>query len=81
LYDQDEYNSRLAQCRMDNSKFESLEDKLKGATLVGYLITYFEMLNQFKRVNIGLQVMTYSTCIDLEILIKEMMDYDIPFDL
>jgi hypothetical protein len=25
--------------------------------------------------------MTYASCIDLEILVKEMMDYDIPSDL
>jgi hypothetical protein len=81
LYDQEEYNSRLTQCRMDHSKFENLEENMKGATLVEYLITDFEILNQFKTVKIGLPVMTYASCIDLEILIKEMMDYDIPFDL
>jgi hypothetical protein len=66
---------------MDHSKFEILEKNLKGETLVGYLITYFEILNQFKTVNIGLPVMMYASFIDLEILIKEMMDYNIPFDL
>jgi cobalamin biosynthesis Co2+ chelatase CbiK len=66
---------------MDHSKFEILEENLKGATLVEYLITDFEILNQFKTVKIGLPVMTYASCIDLEILIKEMMDYDIPSDL
>jgi hypothetical protein len=45
LYDEEEYNSRLAQCRLDHSKFESLEYNLKGATLVEYLITDFEILN------------------------------------
>jgi hypothetical protein len=48
LYDQEEYNSHLAQCRMDHSKFEILEENLKGATLVECLITNFEILNQFK---------------------------------
>jgi hypothetical protein len=66
---------------MDHSKFEILEENLKGATLVEYLITDFEILNQFNTVNIGLPVMTYASCIDLEILIREMMDYDIPSDL
>jgi hypothetical protein len=66
---------------MDHSKFESLEENLKGATLVECLITYFEILNQLKRVNIVLPVMMYASFIDLEILIKEMMDYDIPYDL
>ena len=81
LYDEEEYNSRLAQCRMDHSKFEILEENLKGATLVECLITYFEILYQFKKVNIRLLAMVYASCIDLEILIKEMMDYDIPSEL
>jgi hypothetical protein len=81
LYDQEEYNSHLTQCRMDHSKFESLEENLKGTNLVEYLTTYFEILNQFKTVKIKLPTMTYASCIDLEILIKEMMDYEIPSDL
>jgi hypothetical protein len=66
---------------MDHSKFEGLEENLKGPILVEYLTTYFEILNQFKAVKIGLPTMTYATCIDLEILIKEMMDYNIPSDV
>jgi hypothetical protein len=81
LYYQEEYKSRLTQCGMDHSKFENLEENLKRATLVENLITDFEIRNQFKRVKIGLPFMTYASCIDLEILIKEMMDYDIPYDL
>jgi hypothetical protein len=45
LYDHEEYNAHLTQCRMDHSKFETLEENLKGATLVEHLITYFEILN------------------------------------
>ena len=81
MYDQEEYNARLNQCRMDHSKFEGLAEKLKGPSLVEYLTTYFEILNQFKAVNIGLPTMTYATCINLEILIKEMIYYNIPSDL
>jgi cobalamin biosynthesis Co2+ chelatase CbiK len=66
---------------MDHSKIETLEENLKGATLVEHLITNFEILNQFKEVKIGLPVMSYASCIDLEILIKEMIDYDIPSNL
>jgi hypothetical protein len=81
LYDQEEYNARLTECRMDQSKFETLEENMKGATLVKHLITNFEILNQFKAVKLGLPFMAYASCIDLEILIKEMTDYDIPSDL
>jgi hypothetical protein len=81
LYDKEEYKSCLTQCRMDHSKFEILEGNLKEATLVEYLITYFEILNQLKTINIGIPFMTYASCIHLDIPIKEMMDYDIPSDL
>ena len=70
LYDLEKYNSLLAQCRMDHSKFEGLEENLKGPSLVEYLTTYFEILNQFKTMKIELPTMTYATCIDFEILIK-----------
>lgn len=66
---------------MDHSKFETLEENLKGATLVEHLITDFEILNQFKEVKIGVPVMSYASYIDLEILIKGMIDYDISSDL
>jgi hypothetical protein len=78
LYNQDEYNSLLTQCRMNHSKFEAMEESLKGPGLVEYLDAEFEILNQFKMVKIGLPTMSYTTCIDLEILIKETMDYEIP---
>ena len=63
---------------MDHSKFEATEESLKGQSLVEYLATDFEILNQFKTMKIGLSIMSYATCIDLEIYIKEMMDYKIP---
>jgi hypothetical protein len=48
--------------------------------LVDYLDADFEILNQFKIVNMGMPTMSYAMCIDLDILIKEMMDYEIPSD-
>jgi hemerythrin superfamily protein len=52
FYYQGEYNSHVAQFRMDHTKFEILEENLKGTNLVEYLTTYFEILNQFKTINI-----------------------------
>jgi hypothetical protein len=71
----------LPNADLDHSKFESLEENLKGTNLMEYLTTDFQILNKFKIVKIGLPTMTYATFIDLEILIKEMMDYDIPSDM
>jgi hypothetical protein len=75
LYNQEDYHSLLMQCRMDHSKFKDMEESLKVPSLVEYLATYFEILNKFKRVKVIMPTMSYATCIDLEILIKEMMDY------
>jgi hypothetical protein len=61
LYDQEKYNSLLTQCRMDHSKFEGLEENLKGWSLVEYLATEFEILNQFKTIKIGFLTMNYAT--------------------
>jgi hypothetical protein len=81
LCDKEEYNDILNQCRMDHSKLETLEENKKGAIVVEHMITDFEILNQFKAVKSGLLVMTYASCIDLDILIKEMIDYHIPSNL
>jgi hypothetical protein len=47
---------------------------------VEYLAVDFEILNQFKTMKIRFPTMSYATCIDLQILIKEMMDYEISYD-
>ena len=65
---------------MDHSKFEDMEESMKGPSLVEHLATDFKILNKFKIVKVNMPTMSYATCIDLEILIKEMMDYKIPSD-
>jgi hypothetical protein len=80
LYNQEDYHSLLMQCRLDHSKFEDMEENLKGPSLVEHLATDFEILNKFKTVKVSVPAMSYATCSDLEILIKEMMDYGIPPD-
>jgi cobalamin biosynthesis Co2+ chelatase CbiK len=57
-----------------------MEESLKGPSLVEHLATDFEILNKFKTVKVSVPIMSYATCIDLEILIKEMMDCEIPLD-
>jgi hypothetical protein len=66
---------------MDHSRFEDMEESLKGPSLVEHLATDFEILNKFKTVKVSVPTMSYVTCINLETLIKEMMDYEIPYDV
>jgi hypothetical protein len=58
---------------MDHSRFEDLDEVLKGASVVEMLSIDFEILNKFKIIKLGLPVMLYVSCINLEVLIKEMM--------
>jgi FtsZ-binding cell division protein ZapB len=78
LISQEEYNVLLTQVRMDHSKFEDLEEGLKGVTIVDKLMNDFEVLSQFRTIRSGLPTILYASCIELEILVKEMVDYDIP---
>jgi hypothetical protein len=81
LHEHETYNAFLTQARMDHSRFEDLDEVLMGETMVEMLAIDFEILNKFKIIKLGFIVMLYASCNDLEILIKEMMDYDIPSKL
>jgi hypothetical protein len=81
LYNQEDYHTLLMQCRMHHSRFEDMEESFKGPSLVEHLDTDFKILNKFKIVKVSVPTMSYATCTNLEILIKEMMDYEIPSDV
>jgi FtsZ-binding cell division protein ZapB len=78
MVSQEKYNVLLTQARMDHSKFEDLEKGLKGNTIVDKLTNDFEILSQFRTIKSCLPPISYASCIELEVLIKEMVDYDIP---
>ena len=78
LHEQESYNALLTQARMDHSRFKYLDEVLKGEIVEEMFAIDFEILNKFKIIKLGLPFMSYVSCINLEILIKEMMDYDIP---
>lgn len=63
---------------MDHSKFEDLKIWLDGNVVVDKLTEDFEILSEFREIKTGLPPISYKSCIELEVLIKEMMDYDIP---
>jgi hypothetical protein len=44
------------------------------------LINDFKVLSQFRTIRSCLPTILYASCIELEILVKEMVDYDIPFE-
>ena len=62
---------------MDHSKFEDVENELNGRTIVNKLIDDFKILSQFRIIKEQIPPISYASCIDLEVLIKETMDYHI----
>ena len=61
---------------MDHSKFEGLKRGIDGNTLVEKLMDDFEILIQFKEIKAGLPPISYTSCIELEVLIQEMSNYE-----
>ena len=63
---------------MDHSKFDDLVKGLIGKVIVDKLREDFEILQKFLIVRGGLPTMSYETYMDLEVSIREMIEYDIP---
>ena len=63
---------------MDHSKFEDMTKGLIGKSINEQMTEDFEMLDQFQLIKSNLHHVSYATCVELEVLIKEMVDYEIP---
>lgn len=48
IFSKDDYNIMLTQVIMDHSKFEDMENRLKGEVIVNMLFNYFNILDQFQ---------------------------------
>ena len=62
---------------MDHSKFEELTKGLIGKVIVETLTNDFEIFEQFLITQISLPPISYTKYVELEVVIKEMMDYDL----
>ena len=53
---------------------------MKGTTWksIENLTEEFQMLDQFQLIKSKLTHVSYATCVELEVLIKEMVDYEMP---
>ena len=63
---------------MDHSKFEDLVKGLTGKVIVEKLIEDFEILEGFLIIKKGLPTVSYEAYVDLEVSIREMIEYDTP---
>jgi len=71
-----EHQSALLAARMDSSKFNELPGILSRPTIFDKLSDDFRILHQFRNLREFLPPMSYTQCIELEILLKEMSDYE-----
>jgi len=62
---------------MDSSKLAEMPSVLSGLTVSNRLTDDFRILHQFKYLREFLPPMSYTQCIELEILFKEMIDYEV----
>ena len=76
LVPKEEYRTSLLSTRMDSSSFRGLEGNLSGSTIFNKLSNDFQILHQFKSIKDTLPPMSYTECIELEILYKEMGEYE-----
>ena len=70
------YHALLSQQRNEDSKFKELEKNLKGHVIVDKLSDDFDLLIQFKIILKNLPPLSYAQYIELEVLTKEMLDYE-----
>ena len=63
---------------MDHVKFQNMEKGLKGEVIINKLNDDFHVLNQFHLNKSTLPPISYVSSIELELLSRQMMDYEIP---
>ena len=78
MFSQEHYHNLLVQSQMDHSKFDDLEKGLTGKAIVDKLTEDFEILQKFLIIRRGLPKISYEAYMELEVFIREMMEYDTP---
>ena len=78
MFSQEHYHNLLVQCRMVHTKFNDLEKKLTGKTIVDMLTEDFEILQKFAIIRSRFPKKSYEAYMELEVSIQEMMEWDTP---
>ena len=78
LFSQEQYHSLFVQNRMDHSKFEHLVKGLTRKVIVEKLTEDFEILDKFLIIKKGLPVVSYEAYVDLEVSIRDIIEYNTP---
>ena len=74
----EERDTMLTQARMDHSKFEDMDKNLKGEVVVDNLSDDFDILAQIKMIKENSPAISISSCVELQVMVREMMEYKAP---
>ena len=78
LIPHEKYHVLLTQAQMDHSKFDGLKKEPDANVVIEKITDDFEILSQFRALKAELPPIYYASRIELEVIIKEMMDCLIP---
>ena len=74
----EKYDSMLKSNTTNHTKLQDIEKGLKGEVIIEKLKVDFDVLDQLQLIKSTLPPLSYFPCVELEILSREMMDYEIP---
>lgn len=74
----DDYDAFLFEVRMNHEKIHGMKKGLKEEIIVNKLSHYFDILAKFQVIKKTLPPMSYSSCVELEVLSREMEHYEFP---
>ena len=75
------YKEIMIKARSDRSKFKDMIKGLKGTVVVNKIRDYFQLPILFKEIKSKLHTITHDPLIQLDVMVKEMMDAPVPNDV
>ena len=78
MFNKEDYDNILAQQRVNHDKFQEMEGTLKGEDILNKLEDDFDILSQLKYIRRSLPPISFSNCVELELLAREMQVYNVP---
>ena len=78
LFNIEDYDNLLAQQRVNHDKFQDMEGTLKGGDILNKLEDDFDILSKLNNIRKSLPPISFSNCMELEVLAWEMQAYNVP---
>ena len=78
LLKKEEYVSSLKKARQDHSKFQNMDGNLNGEVIIDKIGDNFSILDQFQIIKDALPPISFSSCVELEVLEREMVNFEFP---